>query len=263
MKPLLRWAGSKRQLLGHLRTYWDKHPGRYIEPFAGSAALFFDLEPKSAILGDTNSDLILFYQEMQENPEEVYSLAANWDQTEESYYKRRDEFKIESNRTKRSALFYFLNRFCFNGIYRTNLRNEFNVPFGKKTGSLQPWDEVSKKAALLNQAKFICGDFFKIVSNTIQAGDFIYIDPPYALENQRIFTQYNATTFGLLDLSRLSDLLYCIDAVGAKFVLSYAHSTEALHHFQSWKKKELSAQRNIAGFCDSRRTAGELLFTNI
>ncbi|MES2242152.1 MAG: Dam family site-specific DNA-(adenine-N6)-methyltransferase [Pseudomonadota bacterium] len=265
MRPLLRWAGSKRQLVAQLSEYWiAATPKRYVEPFAGSAALFFEINPKRALINDVNSELISFYRGMKRTPELIYEMASSFKIDAETYYGLRSTYSEETDSVRKCASFYYLNRFCFNGIYRTNAAGKFNVPFAKSyAGQFPKWEEVDSCVTQLRKASTRSRDFEKLVSEEVEAGDFVYLDPPYAVQNKKVFTQYNATTFGLNDLERLREILKLIEARGANFVLSYAHCDEALEYFSDWSQRSVQCQRNIAGFAKHRRKADELLFTNI
>lgn len=265
MKSLLRWAGSKRQLLGNLKEYWDAVDAqRYVEPFAGSAALFFEIAPRRAVLNDVNSDLISFYKGMKKSAALVYELASTLKVDEATYYAIRSNYAFEKDPIRRSANFYYLNRYCFNGIYRTNTAGQFNVPFAKdRVGRFPPWEEVEASIRQLRKAAISNRDFESLIKNEVCENDFVYLDPPYAVENQRIFTQYNATTFGLNDLERLKAALELINSRGAKFVLSYALCKESTSYFAQWDRRTVQCQRNVAGFAKHRRKAMELMITNI
>lgn len=164
----------------------------------------------------------------------------------------------------RAARFIFLNRFCFNGIYRTNEKGVFNVPYAASgTGELPSWHNFKLASRALRSSVILNTDFANIINEHVQSGDFVYLDPPYAVENRRIFRQYGPQTFGLEDLGRLRDSLKLIDERGANFVLSYASSPEARVYFKEWKSKKVYTQRNVAGFAKHRRMAAELIFTNI
>lgn len=264
MRPLLRWAGSKKQLLPALRNNWNLNNfQRYVEPFAGSGALFFDLEPPAALLSDTNNQLIDFYKCMQRDAALVYELAISWAIDAPTYYMLRAELPITADKIRQSAIFFYLNRNCFNGIYRTNKAGQFNVPFsGIKTGLIPKWEEVNACSTLLKNAELVCEDFRTLISKRVDSGDFVYLDPPYAAENERVFTQYSARNFGMSDTQELSEFLHCIDAMEAKFLLSYALSTESKHFFKKWRNTEIECQRNVAGFSHKRRIASELIVAN-
>jgi DNA adenine methylase len=237
---------------------------RYIEPFAGSAAFFFDVEPERAILSDSNKTLVEFYNTVRVHADLVYELASSWAIDKDTYYSVRGSFKTESDAVRRSAMFFYLNRNCFNGIFRTNMKGEFNVPHAAtKSGAMPSWEEVQDAVRLLRRSQVSVTDFRKIVNYKVDAGDFIYLDPPYAVENRRVFVQYNAQTFGISDLEELSYSLHCLDALGAKFVLSYAVSSEALHYFRHWIPRRVACQRHVAGFSGHRKKAMELLVSNI
>jgi DNA adenine methylase len=263
-RPLLRWAGSKRLIIPKLKAYWNDDYKRYLEPFAGSAQLFFSIDPKRAILSDTNADLVNTYRTIQESPLKVYRKLENLPKGKKNYYAIRSLDKAKMGIIEQAARFIYLNRFCFNGLYRTNNAGVFNVPYsGYKTGDIPSWESFSESALKLSKAKFVCSDFEKVLANNLREGDFVYLDPPYAVSNRRIFKQYNAQTFGLADLQRLSELTHHIDAIGANFVVSYAYCSEALNLFRDWNIQVISTQRYISGFGKFRKRAKELLVSNI
>jgi DNA adenine methylase len=263
-KPLIRWAGSKRKLVRRLIPFWGEGFKRYIEPFAGSAALFYAIEPTRALLSDINSELIDTLGTVRRSPRAVYDRLMSFPRGKRSYQTLREQRPLDLSPLDRAARFLFLNRFCFNGLYRTNLSGQFNVPYSADgTGEIPDWKEFLASASLLRRAKLQCGDFAAILETEVRVGDFIYLDPPYAVSNRRIFRQYGPETFGLDDLARLARLLEEIDARGAKFVLSYAICPESKHFFARWPSQKVYAQRNIAGFAKHRRLAAEMIATNI
>ena len=145
ISPLLRWAGSKRRLLPILQTYWNSRHKRYLEPFVGSARLFFALNPPRAILGDLNTELISAYLEIKYRLTDVAAGLSGLSPSKSKYYKLRQLDPANLSPAARAARFIYLNRFCFNGLYRTNLRGEFNVPYGaEKSGSLPSWELLTE-----------------------------------------------------------------------------------------------------------------------
>ena len=262
-RPFLRWAGSKRKLLPKLTPYWGNGFNRYIEPFVGSASLFFSLQPADAILSDINEGLIQTLLMVRNSPDEVYERAKAFRRGKTSFYKLRS---LEPNRLTpiaRAARFLFLNRFCFNGLYRTDRKGKFNVPFSPQgTGGLPSREQLRSAATALRRAKLSCGDFEALVLDTVHRGDFVYLDPPYAVGNRRIFRQYGPDSFGLEDLLRLRAVLTEIDKRGARFVLSYADCREARKIFSKWESRRVLTQRNISGFAKHRRQAVELVISN-
>lgn len=261
--PLVRWAGSKRKILPVLATYWSPSFKRYVEPFAGSSALFFKLQPSRAVLGDINSELIDAYEVIRDRPDDVFEAVSNMPRGKKAYYAIRDQNKNRLKSFGRAVRFVYLNRFCFNGIYRTNLDGGFNVPYAHiKPGVIPPIENFRRCAELLSKASLKCGDFGAVLS-TVKAGDFVYMDPPYAVESRRVFRQYDQRQFSKRDLERLALHLKKIDEKGASFVVSYADCREARELFSSWQMRRIRVRRHVAGFVSARRHAFEVLATNI
>lgn len=262
-KPFLRWAGSKQKLIPRLLPYWGKGYRRYIEPFMGSAALFFKLQPPSAILSDINCELVETFIAVRDHPKAVHNNLGRFPLGEKNYYKIR---ALETNKMtliERASHFIFLNRFCFNGLYRTNKNGKFNVPFSSYgTGGFPSlldfyaYSRVLKNAILKNE------DFQEILIKEVREGDFVYLDPPYAIENRRVFSQYCPQTFGLNDIERLQETLKTLDKRKVKFALSYALCKEAKSIFVGWNIRQVHTQRNISGFAKHRRRAIELIISN-
>lgn len=263
IRPFLRWAGSKRKLIPHLAPYWGLGHTRYLEPFMGSACLFFRLQPTSAVLSDTNRELIETFEMVRSHPDVIYDQLIALPRTEEHYYEVRKRNLLELSALERAVRFLYLNRNCFNGLYRTNTLGQYNVPFsGIKTGDYPSREDFHAAAHLLTSAELLHGDFENVLTREVRKGDFVYLDPPYAVENRRVFRQYGPHTFGLADLERLANLLLEIHNREAKFVLSYAECPEAINVFRRWNTRAVQTQRNISGFVQHRRKDTELLVTN-
>jgi len=261
--PFLRWAGSKRQLIPQLSQYWSGEFRRYIEPFMGSACLFFSLQPRNAVLSDINADLVQTFLEVRDNGEEVWRLLKKWPRSREVFYKMRKADPRRLSAAKAAARFIYLNRFCFNGLYRTNLRGQFNVPYAPaRTGMLPSKEALKACAILLRRAKIIASDFEDILSET-RKGDFVYMDPPFATRERRVFTEYSAEIFGEVDLLRLSDALHDLDRRKVRFVVSYADCRLARETLGTWHCSRVRSRRNIAGFGKHRGYAYEIIATNI
>lgn len=258
----LRWAGSKKRLIPKLSTYWDDNFTRYVEPFAGSATLFFSLQPSRAILSDINSDLVDTLCAVRDHPRAIHNRLRRLPLGQEAYYIIRQEDSSQLPILDRAARFIYLNRFCFNGLYRTNLSGKFNVPYAaSKTGRLPTLDELFASAKALSSAQIRARDF-EVTLQDVGAGDFVYMDPPYAVRNRRIFRQYGPDSFGTDDLERLASTLPHIDSCGATFLVSYAMCKEALNAFDGWHIRRAQTQRSIAGFSQHRRKAVEILVSN-
>jgi DNA adenine methylase len=263
-RPFLRWAGSKRQHIPFLRDYWSpERANRYVEPFAGSAALFFAIAPSRAILGDLNGDLIRTFRAIQRDPETVYRALAKFKTGREHYYRVRAMPIRYLDEPTKAARFVYLNRFCFNGLYRTNAQGGFNVPYGApRNGNLPDLEQLRICALLLSHARLINADFRRTLS-AVDAGDFVYLDPPYAVSRRRVFVEYGRVTFSTDDLEELAECLIEVHRRGATFVLSYADSRESRRLLGRWPRRRFAVRRNMAGFAGARRNHYELFISNI
>jgi DNA adenine methylase len=229
----------------------------------GSAALFFALMPRAAILSDVNGELVNAFNTIRRHPRAVYSRATAISRTRGTYDSVRALDPRDLKQLDRAARFLFLNRNCFNGLYRTNVKGQFNVPYSPSgTGAFPSWEQFAAAAKVLRRALVVNQDFEQTIAERVREADFVYLDPPFAVDNRRVFRQYDPHTFGTDDLARLSRCLRDIDRKGAKFVLSYAASPEAREYFGEWSTRKVYTLRNIAGFAKHRRRAAELLFTN-
>ena len=265
MNPIIRWAGSKKALLPTLRQYWGDHK-RYIEPFCGSGCLFFSIEPQGGVLGDINADLMGTYEALRDDPTRVAEYLLKLPANKEIYYKLRAQNPLRLSEVGRAARFLFLNRLCFNGIYRTNLDGQFNVPYGpqKKKSRKVKFDPdfLMKASDLLRRVSLVRGDFEKTLSHA-EEGDFVYMDPPYAVSGRRIFSEYHPESFSVTDLRRLREMLKELDQKGAHFIISYADSTEGRALVDGWHTRRIRTRRNVAGFAGHRRSAYEILASNL
>src|SRR6266446_5529387 len=170
---ILRWAGSKKKLLSTLRGYIPEQFGRYFEPFVGSGALFFSLSPSDAVLGDLNGELIEALDVLSNNPVKLHRLVSTFPRTKRSYYRVRRS--IPTNRLARAVRFMYLNRLCFNGLYRTNKENIFNVPCGYGAGEFPSLRSFRDAATRLRKATLLADDF-EITLGLVEKNDFVYLD---------------------------------------------------------------------------------------
>ncbi len=261
--PFLRWAGSKRKILPRLSEYWRSSYRRYVEPFAGCAALFFRIQPARAVLGDINKELIEVYQVVQRMPDALHDAISSLPAGEKNYYRIRKQNPSTLSIFDRAVRFVYLNRHCFNGIYRTNASGQFNVPFGGQNKPNIPSIETFRRCSLLLRRAVLRACDFGYILRCTSKGDFVYIDPPYAIESRRVFHEYGPQQFSRADLERLSAHLRRMDIRGVNFIVSYADCSEARDALRFWHIKRVRVRRHIAGFAGARRTAYELLATNI
>jgi DNA adenine methylase len=245
-----------------LRAFWsDDHTG-YVEPFAGSACLFFALGPKGAVLGDSNRELIEVYEVVRDAPERLYRRLSRIRRDSETYNRWRAKDPRKLDRDTRALRFLYLNRNCFNGIYRTNGNGHFNVPMGTKLSGYFTKENLIHCSNLLRDVKLVAGDFTKTIEH-VKAGNFVYLDPPYAVGSRRIFRQYGKEVFDGSDIPRFAEALVGIRNVKADFLVSYADCREARMLAKEWNSIRLPIRRNVAGFAGARRNAYEWLITNL
>ncbi len=221
-KPFLKWAGSKKKILPILSSYWSDKFKRYIEPFLGSGSLYFYVSPKEAILGDINSELMATYEQIKNDVDNVSFELSKLVREKSEYYRIRSLDPKTLTSAQRAARFIYLNRLSFNGLYRTNQKGEFNVPFGGEKGGLLPNQELLHAcSSYLQRAKFVSGDF-ELVLKKAKLGDFVYLDPPYSVKARRIFNEYDRSSFNEEDIKRLKQWLDKLTIQGVVFLLGYA-----------------------------------------
>ncbi len=260
-ETIIRWAGSKKKLLSLLTAAAPKSFNRYVEPFVGSAVLFLRLDAKAALLGDVNSDLIETYETLRDHPRAVWNRVSAMSLRPEFYYSLRASDPCDLPLLDRAARFIYLNRFCFNGVYRTNREGMFNVARGKGHLFVPDLAAFMQMAQALRNAKLSCSDFEKIVNKT-RDGDFLYLDPPYALGGKRDRGEYGLGAFREIDEQRLVDSIQDASDRGVRVLLSYTPTTRVLKRLDGWKVHRLAVTRNVSGFTGSRRRAKEVLVSN-
>lgn len=230
--PFLKWAGGKRWLVsGHACSFPQKFK-RYIEPFLGSGAVFFHLRPRSAILADTNADLINAYKAIKKDWALVASKLAVHSKRHcsEYYYAMRE--KACRDPADRAAQFIYLNRTCWNALYRVNRNGKFNVPIGTKNSVLLPTDNFEGIAKLLRRARIVESDFENVIQQA-ECGDLIFCDPPYTVKhNYNGFIKYNERLFSWSDQIRLRDCLVAARERGASFILTNANHSSVIELYR-------------------------------
>jgi DNA adenine methylase len=289
-RPLLKWAGGKRQLLPLIRPFYPHRFGSYFEPFAGSAAVFFDLANSGLIAGrtatliDTNDDLIGCYEMVRDRPEEVIDALRDLESAyrssgEEHFYRIRDREFNPARQSPRAytprlaAMLIYLNRTGFNGLFRLNSKGGFNVPHGRYANP-RICDErnVRAVAAVLRQPNVaIRHDSFDAVLDEARPTDFIYFDPPYApLSATAVFTSYTADGFGAEDQGRLRDAVVTLVERGCFVLLSNSTAPEIRAFYDNESMREIGvlahkvpARRAINSDAQARGAVDEYLITNI
>jgi DNA adenine methylase len=262
VKSFLRWAGSKRQLLNQLQRHLPDDYGRYIEPFAGSACLFFRLQPPAALLGDINSELIHALRAVKRVPTLIAIELETLPKKKSLYLRLRRQDPRQLSTVPRAARFIYLNRCCFNGIYRTNRSGEFNVPYGgDRSGKLPSVETLRLCSKVLKRASLMNSDFERVLRQA-RRGDFVYLDPPFSVRSRRVFKEYDSSVFNANDLARLRQWMERLADLRIHFLVSYAASEEADYLKRGFSTRVVSVRRNIAGFSSGRARTAELLIYN-
>lgn len=261
-KPFLKWAGGKRWLINHPSFVLPPFDGTYIEPFLGSAAVFLSLRPKRALLSDSNDRLIETYQAIRDDWRTVVRLLGKHHarHSKSYYYEQRSRRPTSIN--SRAALFIYLNRACWNGLYRVNKLGEFNVPIGTKDWILSRDDDFAGVADALRPAGLVTCDFSYSIE-TAGRGDLVFVDPPYTVaHNFNGFVKYNERIFSWDDQIRLSEACYKARERGATVVITNAdHPSIELLYAKRSDVKRLTRRSVISGKPTGRTLTTELLIT--
>lgn len=263
-KPFLKWAGGKTSLLGHLTEFVPPNYSRYCEPFIGGGALFFNLAPPEAILSDANSELIHCFQIVQKKPYELIEALACFKNEEQEFYRVRAQNPKLLSPVKRAARLIYLNKTCFNGLYRVNRAGQFNTPYGKNPNA-RYIDEGALLTAsdILKNAKLLCGDFSEIADLHLKGGDFIYLDPPYLPVSQfSDFKRYTPNQFGEKDHIRLAATFRKLDKLGCYVLLSNSYHPLVKELYKGFDQVIVNAPRIINCLGGRRGAVKELLVRN-
>ena len=272
-KPFVKWAGGKRQLMSELEKNFPIKFGTYLEPFLGGGAVMFDLLTKEPTLkcnvSDLNSDLVLAYVTIRDRLEKLIESLENHSK---NYHKHSTGYYYEvrnqepKNQIEKVSRLLFLNKTCFNGLYRVNSKGKFNVPLGRYTNpnivNKENLQAVSKTLQS-GKIKISCRDFSSIIKDA-KKGDFVYFDPPYQpVSDTANFTSYTHRDFTEDDLERLADLANQLNSKGCNVMLSNSNSKTVKKLFSSgWKIKEIKANRAINSNSQKRTGHKEIIIKN-
>lgn len=263
-QPFVKWAGGKTSLLPELLRRVPPQFGVYYEPFLGGGALFFALRPARAVLGDINEDLISAYLEVRDDPDGLMRALDRYDYDRDVYYRVRSLSTAGLDRQARAARFLYLNRTCYNGLYRVNRRGEFNVPMGRYRRPLRLYDPAVLRAAsaALAHAEILLASFDRSVT-TAQPGDFVYLDPPYwPLASTASFTRYSPNGFSENDQKWLKALVDRLTERGVHVLLSNSDTPFTRWLYAEYHVETVRAPRAINSAPDGRGAVSELLVSN-
>ncbi len=271
-KPFVKWAGGKRQIIDELKKYIPDEFNTYYEPFIGGGALLFELAPKKAVINDSNAELMNVYQVLCDDSKfkKMCRVLNNYEanHSEEFFYeiRNKDKNKNTFNRLSdytRAARTIYLNKACFNGLYRVNSKNEFNVPFGKKS-KVNTYDGNNlitvSNYLTMNDIKILNKDFEEVLKDA-KKGDFVYFDPPYDSDNN-IFTSYTEEGFGKDEQRRLAKVFKELDQKGVYVMLSNHNTTLINELYKDYHIHVIEAKRNINSNGKKRGKVEEVIITN-
>jgi DNA adenine methylase len=275
VKPYLKWAGGKRQLLSEIKKYLPKNINdyTYFEPFVGAGAVFFELQPRKAVINDFNSQLILTYNVIKENVEDLIVLLKKYKEknNEKNFYEirnldRNTEKFNRLSKIEKAARLIFLNKTCFNGLYRVNSQGLFNVPYGKHRNPAICEEIVLRQISNYlneNEIGILNCDFEQAVA-AADKNSFIYFDPPYHSPDKTNFTGYQADGFGEKDQERLRNAIITMTGRGVKCLLSNSDTDyiRELYDRQFFDIISVQAKRAINSDSAGRGNVNELLVIN-
>lgn len=270
VKPFIKWVGGKRQLLPEIEKRFPDNFNNYFELFLGGGAVFFNhnfKENQKCYINDYNDELFNLYNVVK-NKLPLLLSDLNKHVNEKDYFleiralDRKDNFK-KSDPVVRASRFIYLNRTAFNGMWRVNSKNQYNVPFANyKNPDLRPEQALTLASAKLQNTTISCGSYLK-QKDKIKKGDFVYLDPPYdPLNKTSSFTSYTDSVFGDKEQIELRDFCNYINSIGAYFMLSNSNTAFINNLYKNYNIDTVSAKRNINSKGDKRGAVLEVLVTN-
>lgn len=266
LKPFLRWAGGKRRLVPFLLNSVpsDVNRGIYWEPFLGAGSLFFALRPRRAVISDRNAQLIACFRAVRDHPDLVLKyVRMHAARTSDDYYKKiRLRYNKSRDSIAKAAMFIYLNKTCFNGIWRVNRKGEFNVPYGfKEPPAIPSKNDLLVASIALKNAEIRAEDFRGVLTGA-QSGDFVYLDPPYPpLNGTSYFTHYTKDRFCDDDQEAVVRMASLLANRGCRVMISQARTPRIVKSFNNWHIEVLSVVRWIT--CKSKRhRVEEVVITN-
>ena len=263
--PFVKWAGGKRKLIPSLVSHFPtmQQVNRYFEPFLGGGAVFFHLQHPCSFLSDSNEELVELYHTVRDVVESLIDALKKHHNEEKYFYEVRSQNPASLSPVERAARFIFLNKTCYNGLYRVNSKGRFNVPFGKYKNPLICDAERLRAASLaLQSAEIIAADFEEALSGA-EPRDFIYFDPPYyPLSKTSSFTAYTASNFDISEQERLAQVYRDLHRRGCYIILSNSDTPLIRKLYADFQIIEVQASRAINSRADGRGKITELLIIN-
>jgi DNA adenine methylase len=254
-RPLLKWAGGKTQMIPNLIDAMPKEFNNYIEPFIGGGALFFHLSPKSAVIADSNPELISLYKQIAKDYEPVLKLLEKMPNEEDFFYSERSKKFEELNSIEAAARTIYLNRTCFNGLYRVNKSGGFNVPYGRYKDPKIADSQLLKSASrALSGATIVLGDYKQVLKTYAKKGDLVFLDPPYLpISQYSDFQRYTKEQFYEDDHRELAEEVTRLSELGCHVLLTNSNHPLVHELYADFHIEVLSTKRNINSRATLRR----------
>ena len=254
-KPILKWAGGKTQMLGELMPRVPKTYGRYIEPFFGGGALFFSLKPENAIIADSNPELINMYLQVAHHVDDVIECLQKYENTSEMFYEVRSLDWQTLPKAEAAARTIYLNKTCFNGLYRVNRSGQFNTPFGKyKNPKICDVEALRLASEALRKANILCGDYILVLEHYAQPGDFVFLDPPYLpISENSDFKRYTKEQFYEDDHVELAKMIGTLHERGCYVILTNSNHPLVHQLYEQYKIEVIQTKRHISCHGDTRK----------
>lgn len=247
IKPFLKWAGGKTQMLNELIKYAPENYNKYIEPFIGGGAFFFHLNPEKAIISDSNEELIITYNSVKEDIDEVINILNSYSLDKDSFYKIRSLDINELSLIERAARLIYLNKTCFNGLYRVNKKGNFNVPFGKPSGNSINVESLINASTFLQNTKILHSDYLPIINQYAEKGDFVFLDPPYQpISKNADFKRYTKESFYEEDQIKLKDEFDRLVKKGCHVILTNSNHPIIFELYKNYEIKIIETKRMIS-----------------
>lgn len=273
LQPFVKWAGGKRQIVDKLKQHMPKKYKKYYEPFVGGGALLLAIEPKHAVINDSNKELIYVYKCLRDKRlyDKMIALCHEHEKNhcEAYFYEIRDLDRYPRKYSKMPVYFkaarcLYLNKACFNGLYRVNGKGYFNVPSAQRE-TVKCFDEENMKNLYdyfhKRKPVILCKDFALAVKSA-KAGDLVYFDPPYDAVGKQSFTTYTKNDFGKEQQIRLRDTIQQLSDKGVLVMASNANTPFIQDLYKSFNIHVIEARRSINSKGDGRGKVEEVIITN-
>lgn len=256
-RPLLKWAGGKTQMLNDILPKIPTSYGRYIEPFFGGGALFFALNPSDGIIADSNPELINMYRQVAEHVEDVITYLQTYSNTEEMFYAVRSLDWHQLSPSEAAARTIYINKTCFNGLYRVNKKGQFNAPFGRyKNPKICDIETLYAASVVLQKATIVCADYLQVLKDYAQPGDLVFLDPPYLpVSEYSDFKRYTKEQFYEEDHIELAHEVQRLHELGCHVILTNSNHPLVHELYSTFNIDVVQTKRYIS--CNGNSRKGE------